>query len=39
MYSYSDTYSFTERYSKRIILRSYDWVRYLSNHAYTVHRR
>lgn len=39
MYSYSDEYDFTERYSQRIIERSYDWVKYLSNHAYVVHRK
>jgi hypothetical protein len=38
-YDYSARYSFRERYSQRVINRSYDWVRYLSNHAYTVHRR
>jgi hypothetical protein len=39
MYSYSDDYTFEERYSQRIIERSYDWVKYLSNHAYVVHRK
>ena len=26
-------------YSKRIVERTYNWVRFLANHAYTVHRR
>ena len=39
MYSYSDDYIFEERYSQRIVERSYDWVKYLSNHAYVVHRK
>lgn len=38
-YDYSDVYEFRERYSQRIIVREYDWVRYLANHAYSVHRR
>jgi len=38
-YLYSDKYQFSKKYSKRIIKRSYDWVKYLSNHAYTVHRK
>lgn len=37
-YSYSDVYRFREPYSQRIITHSYDWVRFLSNHIYTVHR-
>jgi hypothetical protein len=37
-YAYSDTYSFTKKYSKRIVMRSYNWVKYVSNHAYTVQR-
>lgn len=39
MYEYSEQYGFEEKYSQRIIQRSYDWVKYLGNHAYTVHRR
>jgi len=39
MYSYSDQYAFEKPYSQRIIERSYDWVKYLSNHAYVVHRQ
>lgn len=38
-YSYSDDYVFEKKYSQRIIGRSYDWVKYLANHAYTMHRR
>jgi len=38
MYSYSKKYSFTKKYSKRIVLRSYNWVTYVANHAYTIHR-
>ena len=39
MYNYSDQYNFEEKYSKRIIARSYDWVKYLANHAYSYHRK
>lgn len=38
MYSYSDTYNFVEPMSERIIERTYNWVLYLSNHAFSVHR-
>jgi hypothetical protein len=37
MYSYSS--GFSERYSQRVIERSYNWVKYLGNHAYSIHRR
>jgi len=37
MYTY--TSGFTERYSQRVIERSYNWVKYLGNHAYGIHRR
>ena len=37
-YNYSEEYNFTDKYSKRITLRSYDWVTYLGNHAYSIHR-
>ena len=37
-YSYGGPDFFTAKYSKRIIERSYNWVKFLSNHAYTVHR-
>lgn len=29
---------FTDKYSQRIIERSYNWVKYLGNHAYAIHR-
>jgi hypothetical protein len=38
-YDYSEVYNFSEPYSTRVITLSYDWVRYLSNHTYTLHRR
>ena len=38
-YVYSTSPSYSDKYSKRIIKRSYDWVKYLGNHAYTIHRR
>jgi hypothetical protein len=38
MYTYSDTYGFIEPMAERIIARSYNWVLYLANHAYSVHR-
>ena len=28
-----------DKYSKRIILHSYDWVKYLGNHVYSIHRK
>jgi len=37
-YNYGGPYPFTAKYSKRIIERSYNWVKFLSNHAYTIHR-
>ena len=37
-YSYGGPYPFTEKYSKRIIERTYNWVKFLANHAYTIHR-
>ncbi len=36
---YTYTSGFTERYSQRVIERSYNWVKYLGNHAYGIHRR
>ncbi len=36
-YTYGGGYS--DKYSKRIVERSYNWVKFLANHAYTVHRR
>ena len=38
MYDYNP--NFTEDnapYSKRIVIKSYDWLKYLGNHAYSVH--
>jgi hypothetical protein len=37
MYTYAS--GFTERYSKRVIERSYNWVKFLGNHAYGIHRQ
>ena len=37
-YSYGDQYNFTDKYSKRIVELSYDWVVYLGNHAYSMQR-
>jgi hypothetical protein len=37
-YNYGGPYPFTAKYSKRIIERSYNWVKFLANHAYTIHR-
>jgi len=36
-YEYSS--GFSEKYSKRIIERTYNWVKYLGNHAYSIHRK
>ena len=36
-YEYSS--GFSEKYSKRIIERSYNWVKYLGNHAYSIQRK
>lgn len=36
-YEYGD--GFNEKYSKRIVERSYNWVKYLGNHAYSIHRK
>jgi hypothetical protein len=38
-YIYSDRYNLSDKYSKRIVELSYDWVVYLANHAYSMHRR
>jgi len=38
-YHYGGSYHYSDRYSQRIIERTYDWVRHLGNHVYTVHRR
>jgi hypothetical protein len=36
-YQYSA--GFTEKYSERIVERTYNWVKYLGNHAYAIHRK
>jgi len=38
-YHYGGSYHYSDRYSERIIEHTYDWVRHLGNHVYTVHRR
>jgi hypothetical protein len=38
IYSYSDLYGFEEPMAERIIQRTYNWVLYLANHAFSVHR-
>ena len=38
MYNYSDAYGFNEPMAERLIERTYNWVLYLSNHAFSVHR-
>ncbi|MBW1878861.1 MAG: leucine-rich repeat domain-containing protein [Deltaproteobacteria bacterium] len=38
-YQYGGSYHYSDKYSQRIIERTYDWVRHLGNHVYTVHRR
>jgi hypothetical protein len=37
--TYEYVSGFSEKYSKRIIERSYNWVKYLGNHAYSIHRK
>jgi hypothetical protein len=37
-YTYGGPGSFTAKYSRRIVERSYNWVKFLANHAYSVHR-
>ena len=37
IYNYGGMYS--TKYSKRIVERTYDWVKYLGNHSYTIHRK
>ncbi|MBN2358869.1 MAG: hypothetical protein JXR83_05405 [Deltaproteobacteria bacterium] len=36
MYNYGSGY--TDRYSDRVIMHEYEWVKYLGNHAYSMHR-
>ncbi len=38
-YVYSEQYGFEDKYSQRIVMRSYDWVTALANHAFVIHRR
>jgi len=38
-YVYSTNPNVSDKYSKRIITHSYDWAKYLGNHAYTDHRK
>ncbi len=38
-YQYGGTYPMTYNYSEKIVEMTYNWILYLSNHAYTVHRR
>jgi hypothetical protein len=39
-YTYSESGpAYSQKYSKRLIGHSYDWVTFLGNHVYTVHRR
>jgi hypothetical protein len=38
MYNYGGPYPFTAKYSKRIIERTYNWVKFFSNHAFGIHR-
>jgi hypothetical protein len=37
-YQYGGSDLYTAKYSKRIIERSYNWVKFLANHAYSIHR-
>lgn len=39
MYTYSEEYGYEDRYAARIVALSYDWVVYLANHVYSLHRR
>ncbi len=36
---YNYGHNVTDRYSRRVTLHTYDWVKYLANHAYTVQRK
>lgn len=38
-YVYNEEIPFVGKYSKRIIERTYNWVLYLANHGYTIHRK
>lgn len=39
MYKYNSEINYSEPYSERIVKHSYDWLKFLGNHAYTVHRK
>jgi hypothetical protein len=38
VYQYGGPYPYTAKYSKRIIERTYNWVKFLSNHVYVIYR-
>ena len=38
-YNYGGPHPYSEKYSKRIIERTYNWVKFLSNHAYAIYRK
>ncbi len=38
MYYYGGNVDFEDSYSRKIIYHSYDWLKYLGNHVYSVHR-
>ncbi len=38
-YTYGGPYPYSFKYSKRIIERTYNWVKFLSNHAYAIYRK
>ncbi len=38
IYHYGGNVDFEDSYSKKIVYHSYDWLKYLGNHAYSVHR-
>lgn len=38
LYTYNEEYGVLEPYSARIVALPYDWVVYLANHVYTIHR-
>ena len=39
IYNYGGPYPYSKKYSKRIIERTYNWVKFLSNHAYAIYRK
>ncbi len=38
-YNYGGPYPYSDKYSKRIIERTYNWVKFLANHAYAIYRK